>query len=59
MDICEKFRTSFDPLLCADMEEKKKQTHLLCILSGENTNTTIKISLVVFFYRWSISKASL
>ena len=27
----------------------KKEEHLLCIFSGENTNTTKKISLVVFF----------
>jgi len=32
---------------------------LLCILSGENTNTTKKISLVVFFYRSELMKGSL
>ena len=37
----------------------KKDTALLCIFSGENTNTTKKISLVVFFCRSELMKGSL
>jgi len=38
---------------------EKSCTALLCIFSGENTNTTKEFSLVVFFYQQWFSKGSL
>ena len=37
----------------------KKDTAHLCILSGENINTTKDFSLVVFFWRWELTQGSL
>ena len=52
-------RTPFKTFTEKGIGTSKRSCYHLCILSGENINTTKDFSLVVFFCRWELTKASL